>query len=409
MEHRLDEKKDTPRFDQTYDYVIIGGGMVAGNAVKGIREEDKDGTIAIFSADKDVPYERPALTKKLWTDKDFTEDQISIKAEDEESITIELETLVTAIDRDRQTIQLKDGRKIGYKSLLLATGGEPATIDGPEDDHVIVFRDWVDYRALRRFSGQGQHALIVGGGYIGAELAAALIQNQTQVTLIYPDEILGSSQFPTEIAKEYEDSFRQAGVTLLNGRRAESYTKENGQLVLYLDDGTKVNGDTIVIGLGVSPRLSLAEASGLKVNDGVIVDEHLRTSDPSIWAAGDIASYPDKILGRTRIEHVDHARSSGEAVGKAMAGSQETYTHTPYFYSVIFSISWKAIGTLDPSLTTLIDATEDGKVVYYLDNNRLVGILLWNVEPDLDEVRRILSDPPSDPEKLPGSIRSKQD
>lgn len=391
-----------------YDYLIIGGGMAADTAARGIREQDSFGTIGILSSDNDEPYTRPALTKKLWTDSTFTEDQVALNTTKEiKNTTLKLKTTVTAIEREHHRVQLEDGTSIQYKKLLLVTGGEPKTIDGPDDEHVIPFREWSDYRRLRDFSGNNQHVVVVGGGYIGSELAAGLIQNNTKVTLVYPDEVLGGSQFPSELAKEYETSFREAGVELLNSRRAESYTKDSNSFTLYLDDGSTVEADTIVIGLGVSPRVSLAEQSGLKVEDGVYVDEQLRTTDPDIWAAGDIAYYPDKILGRTRIEHVDHARKSGKAAGKAMAGSGEAYTYTPYFYSVVFSISWKAIGTLDSSLTTLIDEVDDGKVVYYLEDNLPVGILTWNVEPDLDAVRAILSDPPTDPQSLRGMIRSK--
>lgn len=398
--------QDTAR---AYDYLIIGGGMVADTAARGIRERDLFGSIGILSADSDEPYTRPALTKKLWTDSTFTQDQVALNTTKElKGVTLKFNTTVTAIERENHRVQLKDGTSIRYKKLLLATGGEPTKIDGPDDEHVIVFREWSDYRRLRNFSGNNQHVVVVGGGYIGAELAAGLIQNNTKVTLIYPDKVLGSSQFPAELAKEYEDSFREAGVNLLNNKRAESYTKEDGKLSLQLDDGSTVQGDTIVIGLGVTPRVSLAEQSGLKVDDGVYVDEQLRTTDPDIWAAGDIAFYPDKILGRTRIEHVDHARKSGEAAGKAMAESGEAYTYTPYFYSVVFSISWKAIGTLDPSLNTIIDAVDGGKVVYYLEDDLPVGILTWNVEPDLDSVRAILSDPPTNPQSLKGMIRSKE-
>lgn len=392
-----------------YDYLIIGGGMAADTAARGIREQDSFGSIGIISADTDQPYTRPALTKKLWTDSTFTEDQVALNTTKEtKNTTLRLNTTVSSIERDQHRVKLEDGTSIGYKKLLLVTGGEPKKIDGPDDEHVILFREWSDYRRLRDFSGNNQHVLVVGGGYIGSELAAGLIQNNTKVTLIYPNEVLGGSQFPTELANEYERSFREAGVELLNGRRADSYTKENGKFILQLNDGSTVEGDTIVIGLGVSPRISLAENSGLKVEDGVYVDEQLRTTDPSIWAAGDIAYYPDKILGRTRIEHVDHARKSGKAAGKAMAGSTEPYAYTPYFYSVVFSISWKAIGTLDSSLPTLIDEVGNGKVVYYLEDNLPVGILTWNIEPDLDAVRSVLSNPPIDPQSLRGLIQDKQ-
>ncbi|MBM6615495.1 FAD-dependent oxidoreductase [Desemzia sp. RIT804] len=393
--------------NQAYDYLIIGGGMVAGYAAKGIREQDDSGRIKILSNDKDVPYTRPALTKKLWTDDSFTDDQVPLNTTEETGAKIQLGAEVTAIQRGRHTVELADGSIIGYQKLLLATGSEPTKIEGPESEKVIFFRSWEDYRKLRALSGNKKHVLVVGGGYIGAELAAGLIQNNTRVTLIYPDEVLGSSQFPEEIANEYEAAFKEAGVELVNGKRVETYRKEDDEFVLTLDDETELTGDAVVFGLGVSPRVSLAEESGLKVEDGVVVDEFLRTDDPDIYAAGDIAFYPDRILGRNRIEHVDHARHSGEAVGKAMAGANEPYTHTPYFYSVVFDISWKAIGTLDPEMDTLIDEVDDGKVVYYLKDDKPVGILLWNVEADLDDVRSILSDPPTDSSALKGALREK--
>lgn len=407
MVEELSEIQKMQQANQAYDYLIIGGGMVAGYAAKGIREQDTAGTIKILSNDKDVPYTRPALTKKLWTDDSFTDDQVPLNTTEETGAETQLGAEVTAIHRDRHTVQLADGSVVGYQKLLLATGSEPTKIDGPESDKVLFFRSWEDYRKLRDISGKNRHVLVVGGGYIGAELAAGLIQNDTRVTLIYPDKVLGSSQFPDEIANEYEASFKEAGVKLVNGKRVESYRKEDDGFALTLDDGTELNGDAVVFGLGVSPRVSLAEESGLKVDDGVIVDEYLRTEDPDVYAAGDIAAYPDPILGRNRIEHVDHARHSGEAVGKAMAGANEPYDYTPYFYSVVFDISWKAIGTLDPELDTLIDEVDGGKVIYYLKDDKPVGILLWNVEADLDEVRSILSDPPTDSSALKGALREK--
>ena len=405
MAEELSDIQKMQQANQAYDYLIIGGGMVAGYAAKGIREQDGDGSIKILSNDKDVPYTRPALTKKLWTDDSFTDDQVSLNTTEETGAEIQLGAEVTAIDRARHTVQLADGSVIGYQKLLLATGSEPTKIEGPESDNVLFFRSWEDYRKLRALSGNHQHILVVGGGYIGAELAAGLIQNNTRVTLIYPDDVLGSSQFPEEIAHEYEAAFKKAGVEMVSGKRVESYRKEDDGFALTLDDETELNGDAVVFGLGVSPRVSLAEESGLKVDDGVIVDEYLRTEDPDVYAAGDIASYPDRILGQNRIEHVDHARHSGEAVGKAMAGSNEPYTHTPYFYSVVFDISWKAIGTLNPELDTFIDEVDDGKVIYYLKDDKPVGILLWNVEADLDDVRSILNDPPADSSALKGALR----
>src|SRR5699024_3413657 len=144
----------------------------------------------------------------------------------------------------------------------------------------IFFRSWEDYRKLRAYSGNNNHIIVVGGGYIGTELAAGLIQNETRVTFVYPEEVLGEKQFPEEITKEYEQPFREAGVQMMNGKRADSYRKDGDKIIVTLDDGQEIEGDALASGLGVSPRTDLAEESGLKVDDGVIVDQYLRTSDP---------------------------------------------------------------------------------------------------------------------------------
>ncbi|EQM52890.1 FAD-dependent pyridine nucleotide-disulfide oxidoreductase, partial [Lactiplantibacillus plantarum EGD-AQ4] len=185
-----------------------------------------------------------------------------------------------------------------------------------------------------------------------------------------------------------------------------SYQRDGDHLTITTKDGSEITADTIIIGLGVTPRISLAEDSGLALADGgVKVDGYLQTSDDAIWSAGDIASYPDQILGRQRIEHVDHARNSGELVGRNMAGAHELYQHTPYFYSMIFDISWQAVGTINPELQTVFDDRENGTIVYFLDDEQLVGVLIWNVKVDLDDVRNLLANPPADNETLVGSIK----
>lgn len=392
-----------------FDYLLVGGGMAAGNAAEGIREVDSEGTIGLITTDRDEPYTRPALTKKLWTDEEFTEDKVPLNTKDKTGADLFLETEVKSIDKENKLVKTTDGQQFSYKKLLLSTGGEPQRIDGPKDERVIAFRSWEDYRLLRKISGEGKHVLVVGGSYIGTELAANLALNDTKVTFIYPQEMLSSNRFPEELAKEYEERYKNQGITLMSNTRADSYTIEDNQIVLKLENGKTVTGDALVLGVGVEPRLALAEEAGLDVDDGVTSDEYLRTSDPDIFAAGDIVSYPDPILGQNRIEHVDHAEKSGTVAGKNMAGANEPYDYTPYFYSVVFDISWKAIGTLDPELDYYIDNVDGGKVVYYLKDDKPVGIITWNVEPDLDEVREVLKNPPESKEQLKGLIRENED
>lgn len=390
-----------------YRYVIVGGGMVAGYAIKGIRQRDTTGSILVISKEADVPYERPALSKKLWLDDEFTEEDIKIGAETFSEVNFKFDTSVTKINRQDKLAKLDDDTIVHYEKLLLATGGEPKRVKGPEDPHVLTFRDWSDYRRLRKFSGNGRHVVIIGGGYIGTELAASLAQNNTEVTVIFPEQSLGEGKFPEKIRAEYEEAFKENDVAILSGKTVESYDRKDDQLIVKTTDGAKVTADTIVIGLGITPNIELAKTSKLDLaDDGVKVDEHLQTSDPAIWAAGDIASYPDRILGRQRIEHVDHARFSGELVGQNMTGADLPYQHTPYFYSMVFNISWQAIGSINLELEQLFDQRENGTIVYFLRGNQLAGVLVWNVVVDLDDVRNLIANPPADG-KLVGLLKEK--
>ena len=391
----------------SYDHLIIGGGQVADDAARALREHGADGSIGILSSDEDAPYTRPALTKKLWIDPEFGEDAVPLNTVEDTGAEIRVRTVVTAIDREAKQVELEGGERIGYGTLLLATGSEPRRLEGPEDERIIHFRSFADYRTLRHLVTDGTRAVVAGGGYIGAEIAAALSQNGAHVTLVFPDDVLGASQFPPSIAQRYQKLFTDHGVELLPGRRAAQVTvQDDADVGVTLDDGTAVGGDVVVIGLGAEPRLDLARQAGLEVSEGVVVDEHLRTSDPAIWAAGDIIEYPDAILGRTRIEHVDHARESGAAAGRAMAGSDAPYDHTPYFYSMVYGVRWEAIGTLDPSLE-MVEVHHDTRrsVVYYLDDQgRPVGVLMWQIEGARDAARTVIADGITDRDLLRGSI-----
>ncbi|TWX37332.1 NAD(P)/FAD-dependent oxidoreductase [Frigoribacterium sp. ACAM 257] len=377
----------------SFDHVVVGGGMTADGAAKAIREADPSATVLIVSDDVDEPYTRPALSKKLWIDPDYTESDNDLGTRDASGAEIRLRTSVTAIDREARTVTTDDGRTVSWGRLLLATGGTPTRLDLPEDDRVVHFRTAADYRRLRELSGGGRRAVVVGGSYIGTELAAALVQNDTRVTLVTPDDVLGGSVFPTEIAARFEAAFEEAGVTLVKGRRVESGSASDAGVQVVLDDGSSLGADAVAVGLGITPSTELAEAAGLEVSDGIVVDASLRTSDPGVFAAGDVASYPDRILGRRRVEHVDNAKEQGAFVGRVMAGADETYGHTPYYYSKVFDISYEAVGTLDASLETVVDDKGDGSAVaYYLSDGAVAGVLLWNVEDARDAARAVLAE-----------------
>lgn len=390
-----------------YTYVIVGAGMTADAAARGIREIDDSGTIALFGTDSDEPYTRPALTKKLWTDEEFTEDDNWLRTTDDTSAEIRTSTEVTEIDPDQHTITV-GGRTVGYDSLLLATGGEPNHLDLPAGDRVIHFRTFDDYRRLRELADRDLRIAVVGGSFIGTELAAALVQHNTRVTLIYPDTHLTGSVFPPNLARHFEQTYADRGVSL----RAESHVTsgreiEGGRIELTLDTGSVIEVDAVVAGIGIAPSISLAEAAGIDTADGIVVDEHLRTSAQHVYAAGDVASYPDQLLGRRRVEHVDQAKTMGRAAGRIMAGSTETYDYSPLFYSNVFDFSYEAVGDLDASMTLFEDWKDPlvSGAVYYLSEEQVRGVLLWNLPDKVDAARQILAAPgPHAPDTLRGRL-----
>lgn len=375
-----------------YDYLIIGGGMTAANAVQGIREHDTQGSIGIVGEEPDPPATRPALSKKLWTDPEFSLDQTWMRTDAQ----VHTDTRIVRLDRVHHTAETDDGTLFRYGKLLLATGGRPNTLDLPASERVLYFRTVEDYRRLRLLSQQDRpHIAVIGGSFIGTELAAALVQNGCKVTLIFPEDILGSRLFPEAMALRFHDTYVAEGVNLLSERHVVQGF-EDDTIQLILDDGSELNVDGVAIGLGISPATELAEQAGLEVEDGIRVDAHLRTLDPDIYAAGDVARYPDSRLGVTRVEHVDNANQMGQCVGRIMAGSSERYTHTPYFYSNVFDFSYQAIGVLSSQMECVEHWTAPGHqgLVFYVEGGRIRGVLMLNLndtEKALEYARSIIN------------------
>jgi len=392
-----------------YDYLIVGGGMVADAAAKAIRERDAEASIGIVGEEPTVPFARPALSKKLWTDPRFDFDDAALRTEGDTRITLHLAQHVVSVDVDAHTVSTDAGGTYGYGRLLLATGGHPRRVPGLEPgERVLYFRTLRDYERLRTLAQDRPHVVVVGGGFVGSELAAALVQHECRVTLVHADDVLGASRFPPTLALTFEALCVDAGVEVCCGLEVTGgRARENG-VTLDLSDGSTLEADVAVLGLGINPSPD-PSADGLKRSDdgGIVVDERLATSAPDVWAAGDVAEYPDRILGRRRVEHVDNADQMGAAAGRIMAGSGETYDHTPMFYSDVLGHGYEAVGTLDSALEVVQDPHDDGLVVYYLDDSEVRGVLLWDCEGGLDAARELLGrhERPADPSALLGAVR----
>ncbi|HEU4337063.1 MAG TPA: FAD/NAD(P)-binding oxidoreductase [Nocardioides sp.] len=398
--------------EQSYDYVIVGAGVAAASAVKGIRSQDGSGRIAVLGSEPDKPVYRPVLTKDLWLKDDETLEGSSLAGDldGDDAVDLVTDTTVTEIDPGAHVVRLADGTTVGYGKLLLATGAEPRVLSVDPGPRVMYYRTAADYQRLRAVATEGSHVAVIGGGYIGSEITSALVQNGVQVTLVLDLEDVQEQMFPRELAATLTKAFADRGVTVVHGS-VEGGAEDDGGVRIRLEDGTSIMADAAVIGVGVLPRTGLAEAAGLDVDNGVVVDDHLRTSDPDVYAAGDVASYPDALLGRRRVEHVDHAEKSGEHAGKVMAGADEPYDYTPFFWSDILDYGYEAVGETSSRLD-MVEDWKDGEVgtgvVYYLKSGQVRGVLLWNVWDSVDKARELIEEtsgsPVSDPESLRGRI-----
>jgi len=375
-----------------FKYLIIGAGMTADAAVQGIRELDPKGSIALIGDDRDPPYDRPPLSKGLW--KEMALDSIW-RLTEEHNVELVLGRTITSINPQKKQLQDNRQESYTYERLLLATGGSPRKLPfGGEN--IIYFRTLEDYQRLRAMCAQGKHFGVIGGGFIGSEIAAALAMNGEKVTMLFPEEGIGARVYPPELSLYLNDFFRGKGVKVLTGVNVKDLQKGKDSYLLITDKGQPVPVDCVVAGIGIMPNVELARSAGLQIGNGIIVDDMLRTDNPDIFAAGDVAEYNQPILGkRLRVEHEDNANMMGKQAGRNMAGACEPYQHLSYFYSDLFEIGYEAVGELDPHLETFADWEEPFKkgVIYYLADGRVRGVLLWNVWKTVPVARALMTEP----------------
>lgn len=374
-----------------FPYLIVGGGMAAAAAIKGIRELDSTGAIGLIGSEPQRPYQRPPLSKALWKGASQEAVQIDLPSQ---GVELLLGRRALALDLERRQVRDDQGEVTSFDRLLLATGGTPRRFPWGGDE-VIYFRTLGDYQRLRGLTEQRQHFAVVGGGFIGAEIAAALAMNQKQVTLLFPSVGIGERVFGTELATFLNNYYRERGVTVLPGATAAGLERRGERLALRTKEGQELLVDGVIAGIGIAPNDDLAREAGLQVENGIVVDALLRTSHPAVYAAGDVANIQYAALGtRLRVEHEDSANSTGRRAGRNMAGEEAPYEHLPFFYSDLFDLGYEAVGEVDSSLEMVIDWKQPFQegVLYYLRDRQVRGVLLWNVWEQVDAARRLIAE-----------------
>ncbi|MEX2117324.1 MAG: FAD/NAD(P)-binding oxidoreductase [Bacteroidota bacterium] len=374
-----------------YKYLIIGGGMTADAAVKGIRELNASDRIGIISNENHPPYNRPPLSKALWKGKGF---ETLWRDTPTENMDIHLSRTVKSVDPKAKVAVDDKGMRYSFDKLLLATGGTVRRL--PTDaDGIIYFRTLDDYHNLKKQTEDGQTFVVIGGGFIGSEIAAALAMHKKSVTMIFPHDGIGARVYPPGLSHFLNDFYRSKGVEVLAKDGVTKVEKRQLHYLVTTKSGREFEVDGVVAGIGIEPNVELAQSAGLAVDNGIIVDEYLRTSHPDIYAAGDVANFHNPALGkRIRVEHEDNANTMGDLAGKNMAGSNIPYHHLPSFYSDLFDLGYEAIGELDTKLEMVEDWKEQFRegIVYYLHAGRVRGVLLWNTWGQIDAARILIAE-----------------
>jgi 3-phenylpropionate/trans-cinnamate dioxygenase ferredoxin reductase subunit len=408
-----DDSTPAPTSDRTF--VIVGAGLAGAKAAETLREEGFDGRVVLVGEEDETPYERPPLSKAYLLGSAKREEAQVHPADWYEQQRIELRTGVRAeaLDPAAHTVRLAGGETIRYDKLLLATGSVPRRLDVPGADlaGVYTLRRATDADALREVLVEGARVVVIGGGWIGLEVAAAARTHGAHVTLVETEPLPLRRVLGDELGRVFAGLHAEHEVDLRLGSGVrEIVAREGGApgqvASVVLSDGSTVPADVVVVGVGVRPTVELAEQAGLEVGDGVLVDSSLRTSDPDVYAAGDLAASVNPLLGeRVRVEHWANALNGGPAAAKAMLGQAVTYDPVPYFFTDQYDLGMEYAGYVPRDTeTTLVvrgDLATREFVAFWLAGGKLlagINVNVWDVSDDIQRIIR--AGTPVDPAKL---------
>ena len=366
-----------------YALAIAGGGLTSARAVRAYREAGGEGSIALFTRDRHVPYHRPPLSKRYLRGEAEVPDTLVEPPSfyDEQGITVHFETPIARVDPDAHEFELESGLRHRYGKLLVATGGWPRklAVPGADLEGVMTFRTLDDSGRVKAAVGHGvRRALVVGGSFIGSEVAASLQRLGVEVTLLHRGTGIFDALRSPELSEHLTQLYRSEGVEVIYGDEVTAFQGSDRLSAAETRGGRRIEADLAVVGIGVTPMLELLEGSGIDIDDGVVVDKRYASSAPDVYAAGDVANFQDPIFGRRRrIEHWSNANYQGAEVGKVLAGAEGGYDVVSSFFSEVFGYTFKVFGDASEfDSFQLHGSLAEGKAVgHYLAGGTLVGAL----------------------------------
>jgi NADPH-dependent 2,4-dienoyl-CoA reductase/sulfur reductase-like enzyme len=387
----------------TTRYVIVGGGLAAATAAEELRERDGDGEIHVFAGEPHNPYIRPPLSKELMLGKD-PRDSVFVHPEAwyrEKHIVVSTGERVERLGD--HVVTLAGGREVPYDRLLLATGSTPRRLDLPGGDaHGIhTLRTLDDSEALKsRLEGGGSRVVVIGAGWIGLELAAAARTYGNDVTVVAPGRVPLASALGDELGTMFRELHEQNGVTFRLETNVLSFEQTDGTVSAVVTDGGAIPADLVIVGVGAAPDVALAEAAGLDVDDGILVDQHLATSAPDVFAAGDVANAFHPVIGqRMRNEHWANAIAGGKVAAASLAGADASLDDIPYFYTDQFDLGMEYSGypplAVDADIVYRGDRPKREVIAFWMNGDRVVAgmnVNVWDVNEDVQTLIRAEKD-----------------
>lgn len=369
--------------------IIVGAGHAGGQCAIQLRQAKYEGEILLIGQEPHLPYERPPLSKAMLQE-GIDEESLWLRKQDyfpKHDIQLCLEATVSRIDTEQQRIVLADGQEHAYDRLVLATGGKVRTLPTPTDckPYVHYLRTIEDAAGIRQSMAPGRKVIIIGGGYIGLEVAASLRKQECDVQLLEAADRLMSRSVGEEISQFYHQYHEQQGVSMVLQAQVEQMSATDQGVEVLLANGQSYQADMLLVGIGIQPDTELAAQAGLEIDNGIVVDEHGRTSDPHVYAIGDVASFPNEYAHqRVRLESVQNAVGQARVVAKTLAGSATTYSEVPWFWSDQYDLKLQMTGLFDASHTKVVRGTpEEGAfAVWYLDGQQARAVHAVNRPKD---------------------------